>query len=242
MIIELKERLNDPNFDVSKLDDTIFENILNRRILLSKKIMILEKFLAIYRKCKINDNLYDINGIKFNLKEFLWSLKFSSNSEGESVNEESVLKTRRYLDDYFDFEKAIIYSCPIEKKNAILADLDKDVDLEEYYDDKTEHVLQMLKKFLVLKENVLNNKKKYKFILYILTKVKKDNAQTVSLESIQHLIKDLNIDEIMQSNDFNLSESEISELENFDQTEKLLQDIEIQLFKHVDDVIAGINK
>jgi len=346
MIINLKERLNDPNFDVTKLDETIFENILNRRVLLTKKIMILEKFLAIYRKSKINENEYNIKGMLFTKKQLLWSLKFSSNDEGENVSEDSVLRTRYYLDDYFDFEKAIIYSCPEQKKNAILEDLDNEVDLEDYFEnyesaennnasnsnnkgsndndefvidncikeefrnydlenemyenekntdlnisnrrkisnsvkkleketgdyleitvknpkkpcdediehlrnqkneltaqkEKTEHVLQMLKKFLVLKENVLNNKKKYKFILYILTKVRKDNMQTVSFESIQNLIKDLDIDEIMQSNEFNLSDSEINELENFDSTEKLLQDIEVQLFKHVDDVISKINK
>ena len=330
LIIHLKESLNDPNFDTSKLEETIFENILNRRVLLSKKIIILEKYLAIYRNSKVSENEINIRGKKFSLKEFLWTLKFSSNSEGENIDENVVIKTKNYLDDYFDFDKAIIYSCPHEKKNALLEDLDQEIDLDNYYNggieqerknysdelvidhcigeefcnkeledeineneikiqntiekknknrnlgktseylevtvkrpnkpeekdldvlksqkeeltqqkEKTENVLQMLKKFLILKENVMNNKKKYRFVLYIISKIRKDNMENVSIESIQDLIKDLDIEQIMQNNDFNLTESEISGLENFDNTEKLLQDIEIQLFKHVDEVISKIN-
>jgi len=321
LIIDLKDLLNNPEFDPTKLEETIFENILKRRILLSKKILILEKFLNIYKSAKISDNIYNIKGVKFDLKQFLWSLKFSSNSEEENVNEDSILKTRRYLDDHFDFEHAIIYPSKEAKDKAQLEDHDdKDYryyknnyddeegdgedDGDAYYDEdnedyaeynksniyelknsikdeedqiiltkqqqshiqelktkgeqdldiltmqknnltmqkeKTETVLIMLKKFLSLKEQVLKSNNKYKFIVYVLSKIKKDENDKITFDSIEKLINDLDLSAIDNNNTIIFTEEEIDELENSDLVNPILIDIENQLFKYVDDVISKIN-
>jgi hypothetical protein len=111
IILNLKIQLNTETFTKMSIDDTIYENILQRRIQLTKKLFILENFYNTYKQYKINDeDRWEILDEKFNIKELLWCMKFSSNSEQEKVTAESIVRTKKYLDKHFDFEKHIIYA------------------------------------------------------------------------------------------------------------------------------------
>lgn len=96
------------------IDEKIFENICSRRILLTKKLWIVERFAEIYEKCldKENDNLFIVKGNKLTLKEFLWCMKISANSQEENITEDSLMRTKNYLDKNFDYENHIIYTIP----------------------------------------------------------------------------------------------------------------------------------
>lgn len=96
------------------IDEKIFENISQRRILLTKKMLILERFSDLYGQCvnKDNDAEFLVKGNVLTLKEFLWSMKISANSQEENVTEESLLRTKLNLDKNFDYENHIIYTIP----------------------------------------------------------------------------------------------------------------------------------
>jgi len=115
------------------IDEKIFENICQRRILLTKKLLILERFSELYEKCvvlkkkEVNennevcdnvDNEFIVLGNRLTLKEFLWSMKISANSQEENVTEESLLRTKLHLDKNFDYENHIIYTIPRRMRKA----------------------------------------------------------------------------------------------------------------------------
>ncbi len=96
------------------IEEKIFENICSRRILLTKKLLIIERFAELYQKCvsKNDFNKFIVNDINLSIKEFLWCLKISANSKEENVTEISILRTKTNLDKNFDYENHIIYSIP----------------------------------------------------------------------------------------------------------------------------------
>jgi len=96
------------------IDEKIFENICQRRIMLTKKLLIVERFSDLYEKCvvKDNDRVFVVKGKLLTLKEFLWSMKISANSQEENVTEESLLRTKLNLDKNFDYENHIVYTIP----------------------------------------------------------------------------------------------------------------------------------
>ena len=94
-------------------------------------------------------------------------------------------------------------------------------------------MLNVLKKYMLLKENFLNNRQKYKSILYLLSKIRKNNLQQNDLEDntmnkIEELLNNQNLENIDLNSDVITSE-EKEELKNFDVSEELLKDIECSL-------------
>jgi len=94
------------------IDEQIFENLCNRRILLTKKLIIVERFVEYFNKyiCKDdkNENKFKIKNEIFGLREFLWCLKISANLQEEGVDENMILKTKKVLDENFNYETRII--------------------------------------------------------------------------------------------------------------------------------------
>lgn len=106
-------------------------------------------------------------------------------------------------------------------------------------------MLNVLKKYMKLKENFLKNKQKYKSILFILSKMRQKNLEQNndnntngstsnedSIDKIEQLLECENID------NYNINLKEISneekeELNNFEVSETLLKDIETCLMQKI---------
>lgn len=121
-------------------DEKIFENIANRRILLTKKMLILERFAEIYEKCKNeeNESIFKVKDNTLTLKQLLWCMKISSNSQHENVTEETILRTKSYLDKNFDYDNHIIYALPNKyiRQNMINEKMQSLSQQGEFFDEK----------------------------------------------------------------------------------------------------------
>ena len=100
---------------------------------------------------------------------------------------------------------------------------------------KTEQMLNVLKKYMLLKENFLNNRQKYKSILFLLSKIRKHNLQQNdndiednTMNKIEELLNNQNLENLELNSDM-ISSEEKEELKNFDASEELLRDIECSL-------------
>lgn len=137
LVLDLKSSLS--KFTIiqkQNIDEELFENISKRRIILTKKLLILEVFCTYFKKYIILDEdekrmypnelfnskdistyKFNINGTNFNLKELLWTLKFTIKLFNDDLKEDNVLSTRMYLDANFDFET---YSIKNSENNKII--------------------------------------------------------------------------------------------------------------------------
>ena len=100
-------------------------------------------------------------------------------------------------------------------------------------------MLNILKKYMQLKENFLKNKQKYKSILFVLSKMRQKKPQSennnynieqneTNYDKIEELLDCENIDNI-KINLEELNNEEKKELQNFEVSEALLKDIENSL-------------
>ena len=96
-------------------------------------------------------------------------------------------------------------------------------------------MLNVLKKYMLLKENFLNNRQKYKSILFLLSKMRQHNLQQNendiednTMNKIEELLNNQNLENIDLNTDI-ISSEEKEELKNFDVSEELLKDIECSL-------------
>ena len=100
---------------------------------------------------------------------------------------------------------------------------------------KTEQMLNILKKYMQLKENFLKNREKYKSILFVLSKLRKHNIQQNendigdnTMDKIEQLLDTQNLENLNLNMD-EISSEEKDELKNFDVSDELLKDIECSL-------------
>lgn len=280
LIYELRNKFDSNKTEIEDIDETIFENILSRRILLTKKLMMLERFSQLYNQCKTeaSDNSFSVNGNSLTLKQFLWCMKISSNLEQENVTKESMLVTKEYLDKNFDYERHIIQRPNVttseeeerltqqqQENEENIGESAKDTEIDTQFSEtsmaqehadsceevtrlriekekleaqkeRTEGLLAMLKRFIDLKENMVSNKKRYKLILYVLSKLRKGEINSCDEETMNEVLNTIDIDQIHLSQEDTLSEHERTELENFDSTEGLLDEIEANVLKQVSDI------
>lgn len=137
LVLDLKSSLSKFTiFQKQNIDEELFDNISKRRIILTKKLLILEVFCTYFKKYIILDEdekrmypnelfnskdistyKFNINGTNFNLKELLWTLKFTIKLFNDDLKEDNVLSTRMYLDANFDFET---YSIKNSENNKII--------------------------------------------------------------------------------------------------------------------------
>lgn len=279
MIFELKDKLNSGHSNLNNIDETIFDNILCRRILLTKKLIILEKFFNIYKDAKKENSIdFFIDDKQLSLKQLLWCMKFSSNSENENLSKESILRTKEYLDENFDYENHIIYDIKAATNNLKFQNnlcqenynfddpeletevneaeeganrvIQKDENTKQYTEEdlirlkkekerlesqkmKTEEILAMIKKFMSLKEHMSTNKKKYKLILYVLSKVRKGETTELNQENLSEALNNIDIENLNLEEEDVLSNTEKEELSNFQNSEELLKDIEEGILKQI---------
>ena len=261
--MQIMEKLNNKIIDnnsntnenlMDEVNDILLKNVLDRRLLLTKKILITEKFYDIVYDpnslCKKinNSEEYNINGEIINIEELLKTLMLVSNACPDDISVNSVLKLYKIkkklenekMKENIDNKGTELISkdeaISIEKKSEIIL-LKKQKENLINQKKKTEQLLNILKKYMQLKENFLKNKQKYKSILFILSKIRHKNINPNNLgnnqdeQNIDKLVEILdceNIDEI--NNNFeNISKEEEKELQNFEVSEGLLKEIETSL-------------
>ena len=108
LIVKLRDKLSDKKILYNDLEKLVFDNILERRLLLTQKFIILDKFYDMFNRCKNDENEKEsevkclkINDTLVRINHFLWCLKFTANFDGENITKEKLIVTKEYLDKNF---------------------------------------------------------------------------------------------------------------------------------------------
>ena len=266
--VQIIQRLkNNENADntqnlMDEVNDILLKNVLDRRLLLTKKIMLTEKFYDVIIESSSSPNGQIINNGKeicikgeiISLEELLKTLLLVSHASPEDISINSVLKLfkikknleevqlRENKDIKGTNELSKTEAINIEKKSEIIL-LKKQKENLINQKKKTEQMLNILKKYMILKENFLKNRQKYKSILFLLSKIRKNNTQQNNqnnnneigertMDKIEELLDNQNLENIELNNEV-ISSEEKKELENFDVSEELLKDIECSLMLNI---------
>ena len=217
------------------IDEMFLTHLLNRRLLLTKKLILFEKFYYMFSLCKYDDvnQTCVIKETTFPIKHFLITLIIASQSYEENFNEDTLIQIKQIIEEKYSFNlQHLFYSDEELQKQKEIQMLKQEKENLLLQKHQTEQVLYVLKKYLLLKETLTNNKKKYKLILYLLSKIRKGEANATDKKSITDVLMDLNVENV----DFeceDISEQEKKELENFESSGKLLQEIENTLMKQI---------
>ena len=256
LIAKIENKSSNANNDklMEEVNDILLKNVLDRRLLLTKKILITEKFYDIINDPNSsvqkldNGESYNIQGQVINIEELLKTLLLVSNICPDDININSVLKfyiIKKNLENQQKKENIdkqgseIITNNDIinfEKRSEIIL-LKKQKENLINQKRKTEQMLNILKKYMQLKENFLKNKQKYKSILFVLSKMRQkqkdnNNNNESNIDKIEELLDCENIEKI-NINLEELNEEEKKELENFEVSESLLKEIENALMQKI---------
>ena len=266
IVNRLNNKTNSPNVGQNLMDevnDILLKNVLDRRLLLTKKILLTEKFYdlifeqtSICKKLESN-NSYDINHVIISEEELLKTLLLVSHACPEDISINSVLKLfaikksleQEQMKENIDNKGTEILTkneeINIEKRSEIIL-LKKQKENLINQKRKTEQMLNVLKKYMQLKENFLKNKQKYKSLLYFLSKLRPQNSNishnnnseenTHENEPNIDTIEELlecKSDEEININLNQISDEEKKELQNFQVSEELLKEIECSLLQKI---------
>ena len=256
--LQIQEKLENKEQNYTKenlmdeVNDLVLKNVLDRRLLLSKKILLTEKFYDIINDTnpkytiKNNGKSYIIQGETISIEELLKTLVLVSHVCPEDISIESIIKLFKIKKDLEEKQMKeninnkgmeIITKneeINIEKRSEIIL-LKKQKENLINQKKRTEQMLNVLKKYMILKENFLKNKQKYKSTLFILSKLIQKNKNNIGSDNNEN---DDCIDEIEQilergnlenDNLKDISNEEKEELDNFEVSENLLKDIESSL-------------
>ena len=259
IMAKLKNKTLNNNNNVNLMDevnDIVLKNILDRRLLLTKKILVTERFYDLINEpnslCKKinNGEAYNIQGEIITIEELLKTLLLVSNACPDDISINSVLKLykikknleQEQIKENIDNKGTQIITkneaINIEKRSEIIL-LKKQKENLIKQKRRTEQMLNILKKYMQLKENFLKNKQKYKSILFVLSKMRQKKQQSennntnieqneTNYDKIEELLDCENIDNI-KINLEELNDEEKKELQNFEVSEALLKDIENSL-------------
>ena len=242
---------------MDEVNDILLKNVLDRRLLLTKKIMLTEKFYDVIMDAiaKPNGEIIEngkalcVKGEIISFEEFLKTLLLVSHASPEDISVNSVLKLfkiKKNLEEVQLKENKNIKginelskteAINIEKKSEIIL-LKRQKQNLINQKKKTEQMLNILKKYMRLKENFLKNRQKYKSILFVLSKIRNHNIQNENeigdntMDQIEQLLDNQNL-ENMDINIDEINSEEKEELKNFDVSDELLKDIESSLMMKI---------
>lgn len=225
------------------IDEIFMQNLLDRRLLLSKKMFLLEKFYLTYRGnvCEDNEEMCIIKGVEIPLKHFLISMVIAAQSKGDKFDEDTILQIKEIIETKYSFQiKQLFYSDEEIEKQKEIQTLKQQKQNLLAQKKQTEQILMILKNYLLLRENHANSKKKYKMILYLLSKIRKGEARALDESYIEEMLKSVNLDEVNFDSE-EISETEKNELLNFDSSEKLLKEIEESLTSQINSFVKDEN-
>jgi hypothetical protein len=239
---------------MDEVNEILLKNVLDRRLLLTKKILLTEKFYDVIMESitKPNGEILSngkalcIKGEIITFEELLKTLLLVSHASPEDISVNSVLKLFKIKKNLEEVqlrenkdakglnEISKTEALNIEKKSEIIL-LKRQKENLINQKKKTEQMLNILKKYMQLKENFLKNRQKYKSILFVLSKIRKHNIQQNeneiadnTMDKIEQLLDNQNFENIDLNMD-EISSEEKDELKNFDVSDELLKDIECSL-------------
>ena len=227
---------------LSEINEILFKNVLNRRLLLTKKLTIAEQFFDVFLECDLlsikikKDTIVQINKQDIRIDELLKCLILTSNAYPNDINTDTIVKIYSLLKISLEKDKNlfVISKEEKEKENKINPENKKKLEFLKKQKEglikqkeKAQQMLNILKLFTNSQEKYLNDRDKYKPILYILLKI---NEKKIKIDRIEELLKSENIE------NSNFTEEEINK-EEFEIIEKL--EINDKLFKEIENSLMN---
>ena len=247
IINRIKEDNNEINDNImSDVSDILFKNILDRRLLLTKKIVITEKFFEIFVECDLlnikisKDTICKIKNEEIKLDELLKCLLLTSHTYPNDINTDTILKVYALLKINLEEDQNLFIISKCQKEdNEISLENKKEIEYLKRQKEglikqkeKAEQMLNILKLFSESQVKYLLNKEKYKPLLYILTKIDDNNGRLIKIERIEELLKRDDMENVIFTEN-EINEEEYKNLENLEVNEKLFKNIETALMNRI---------
>ena len=249
LIEKIKEENNEGNEIIMReVSDIIFKNILDKRLLLTKKIAVTENFFEIFLECNLinisitKDTICKLKNENIRIDELLKCLLLTSHTYPNEINTDTVVKIYSILKINLEEDKNlfVISKEEREKENQISPENKKEIEFlkkqkEELIKqkEKAEQMLNILKLFMESKEKYMLNKEKYKPLLFILLKIDK-KGNMIKIDRIEELLLKEDIENaIFTENEINKEELEI--MKNLEVNDKLFRDIENSLMNRINE-------
>jgi hypothetical protein len=246
IIRALQEDNNDnieENNIMNDMNEILFKNLLDKRLLLTKKIVITEKFFDILYECELinipinKDTTCKLKNETIRLDELLKCLLLTSYSYPNQINIDTLTKIYVLLKISLEEDKNL-FMITEEQKNKemqISPENKKEIELLKKQKEglikqkeKAEQMLKVLKLFMESQENYLLNKEKYKPLLYVLTKVE----NKINIDRIEELLEKKDVENIVFTED-EINQNEYENLKNLEVNEDLFKIIETALTKRI---------
>ena len=255
---QLIERMNQENNEgsgdiMNDIGDILFKNLLDKRLLLTKKIVITEKFFDIFVELELlnikvdKDTTVKIKSQDIRLDDLLKCLLLTSHTYPNGISVDTVVKIYVLLKVSLDEDKNLFVITKEQKEmeNQISPENKKEIEyLKKQKEglikqkEKAEQMLNVLKLFTDSQEKYLINKEKYKPLLYILTKI--DEKSEIKIDRIEELLKRDDIENESFTEE-EINKEELEKLQKLEVNEKLFKDIENALMNRINDFFKQEN-
>ena len=234
---------NEKNNIMDDLSDILFKNLLDKRLLLTKKIVITEKFFDIFLECGLlntsinKDTVCKLKSQDIRLDELLKCLLLTSHTYPNEINVDTITKIYVLLKISLEEDKNLFVITEEQKMkaNEISPENKKEIEyLKKQKEglikqkEKAEQMLNVLKLFMESQEKYLLNKEKYKPLLFVLTKVENQ----INIDRVEELLKKSDVENIIFTED-EINQNEFENLQNIEVNENLFKQIENALMNRI---------
>ena len=234
---------NEKNNIMDDLSDILFKNLLDKRLLLTKKIVITEKFFDIFLECGLlntsinKDTVCKLKSQDIRLDELLKCLLLTSHTYPNEINVDTITKIYVLLKISLEEDKNLFVITEEQKMktNEISPENKKEIEyLKKQKEglikqkEKAEQMLNVLKLFMESQEKYLLNKEKYKPLLFVLTKVENQ----INIDRVEELLKKTDVENIIFTED-EINQNEFENLQNIEVNENLFKQIENALMNRI---------
>ena len=243
---------NENNTDniMADVNEILLQNILDRRLLLTKKIIITEKFFDVFMEINLldykdifdNNGICEIKGTKISIENFLKCLLLSGHTNPNEINVSTICHIYLSLRKNLEEDKNLFVITDEQKKleNQISPENKKEIEYLKKQKEglikqkqKAEQMLNVLKKFMISKEEYMRFGNKYKPLLFVLNKINYEGGEKITINRIEELLESKV--ENIEFKEEEINNNEWQDIENFKINEELLKNIENSLMKRVND-------
>ena len=255
LLIEMLNQENNEGNEkiMNDVAELTLKNILDKRLLLTKKIVIMEKFFDVFVECdllNININKNTVIKLKTNdikLEDLLKCLLLNSHTYPNEINTNTIVKIYVLLKISLEEDKNLFVLTKEQKEmeKQISPENKKEIEyLKKQKEglikqkEKAEQMLNILKLFLESQSKYLDNKDKYKPVLYILTKI--DEKSFITIDRIEELLLSNDIENIKFTED-EINKEEYENIDKIEVNEKLFKEIENALMNRINEFFKQEN-
>ena len=234
---------NEENNIMSDISEILFKNLLDKRLLLTKKIVITEKFFDILLELDIldkpinKDTTCKLKSQTIRLDELLKCLLLTSYTYPNQITVDTITKIYVLLQISLEEDKNLFVITEEQKNKEMKISPENRKEIEYLkkqkeglikQKEKAEQMLKVLKLFMESQEKYLLNKEKYKPMLYVLTKVE----NKINIDRIEELLEKKDVENIVFTED-EINQNEYEQLKNIEVNEDLFKIIENALTKRI---------